>query len=69
MTLTKLTLLVCFFYLALTVALEMGLLLLARRRGIAGIHCSRTGWWLLFGAIWAISFAFASRFSSFFTRR
>jgi hypothetical protein len=69
MALTRFAFLVCALYLTLTVALEMGILLLAHLRGMAGIHCSRTGWWLLFAAIWAASFALASRFSSFFTRR
>jgi hypothetical protein len=69
MMLTRFALLVCVFYLTLTFTLEMGILLLAHLRGIAGIHCSRIGWWLLFAAMWATSFALASRFSSFFTRR
>ncbi len=45
----KLAALTCAFYLAITLLLEVALIVLAHVRGQAGIFSTRLGWGILFG--------------------
>jgi hypothetical protein len=55
----KLAVLSSIFYIAIILALELSLMVIAHFRGSAGVFCTKGGWWLLYSLAWFAAFSVA----------
>lgn len=58
---TKLAVVTCAFYLGISILLDAAVLGLAKWKGSFGIFFTRSGWIVLFGIAWLVSFLLSYR--------
>jgi hypothetical protein len=58
---TKLALVTCGFYLAISILLDVAVFGMAMWKGSSGVFASKSGWLLFFGMVWLMSFLLSWR--------
>ncbi len=69
MIILRLALVSALIYVGFALTVEVGLMILSRVYGGAGLFMSRPRWFVFFGVFWFISFWIAFRLSPFFKHR